>query len=170
MFTPFIDILYSLAIGIGFDYFPENPLENVAGTLAFILTLFITAHDWYEYHDKIEIIPKGQELLYHLWQVFVILALNQMFRHSVNPSLTSWLIYFAVFALLNAVWNAFTKFVNHWLFVGTTSLLAAGNLAAGIFYSSIVALAPNIDGRWMILVGELLLIGVVLLLSRAFNR
>ena len=127
MLIPFIDILYSLAIGTGFVYFPENPLQNLAGTVAFVFTLFITAHDWYEYHDKVDIIPKDRILFYHLWQIFVILTLNQMFRHSVTPSLVSWLIYFGVFATLNAIWNGFTQFINHWLFVGTTSILAIGN-------------------------------------------
>ena len=65
MLIPFIDILYSLAIGTGFVFFPENPLENIAGTFAYVFTVLITAHDWYEYHDKAELIPKGQELLYH---------------------------------------------------------------------------------------------------------
>lgn len=170
MFIPFIDILYSLAIGIGFDSFPDNPLDNLAGTVAFILTLLIAAHDWYEYHDKASIIPKGQELHYHLFQIFVILTLNQMFRHSVKPTLASWLIYFGIFAVLNVLWNAFTRFTNHWLFVVTTSLLAIGNLSAGIFYSSIVGLVSGIDARWIILVGELLLIGIVFLLIRTFNR
>lgn len=170
MLIPFIDILYSLAIGTGFVFFPENPLENVAGTFAFVFTVLITAHDWYEYHDKVELVPKGQELLYHTWQVFVILALNQMFRHSVAPSLQSWLIYFGIFAILNVVWNAFTEFVNHWLFVGTTSVLAIGHLAAGIFYPTIIATIPSIDGRWVVLLGELLLIGTILLLIKVFNR
>jgi hypothetical protein len=170
MFLPFIDILYSLAIGIGFDHFPETPLENTAGTAAFMLTLLVAAHDWYEYHDKLDIIPKRQVLRYHLWQVLVILALNQMFRHSVAPSLAAWLIYFSIFAALNAVWNAFTKFVNHWFFVGTTSLLAVGNLFAGIFYSSVIAVVPVADERWVILVGELLFLGVILFLTRVFNR
>ena len=167
---PFIDILYSLAIGTGFVYFPENPLENIAGTFTFILTLFIAAHDWYEYHDKADVVPQDKAGFYHLWQVFVILVLNQMFRHSVTPSLVSWLIYFGVFATLNAVWNAFTRFVDHWLFVATTSLLAIGNFAAGIFYSRITALVPTTDGRWIVLLYELFLISAILSSIRLLGR
>ena len=170
MLVSFIDILYSLAIGTGFIYFPENPLENLAGSFTFILTLLIAGHDWYEYHDKADTIKQRKQLLYHLWQVFVILALNQMFRHSVSVSLVSWTIYFGIFALLNVVWNAYNKFLHHWLFAGATSLLAIGNFAAGIFYPKIVAVVPNIDGRWVILFGDLLLIGVTLILFRFFSR
>ncbi len=170
MFIPFIDILYSLAIGTGFVYFPENPLNNIAGAFAFMFSLFIAGHDWYEYHDKAEIIPKERELLYHVWQAFVVLVLNQMFRHSVESSLQSWLIYFGIFATLNAVWNAFTKFVNHWLFVGTTSIVAIGSFTAGFFYNKIIVFLPNVDGRWLILFGELLLIVLVLQVIRVFNK
>jgi hypothetical protein len=170
VFIPFIDILYSLAIGTGFTYFPEFPLQNLPGTVFFIFTLLVAAQDWYEYHDKANIIPKKQELQYHIWQILVVLALNQMFRHSTAVSLQSWLVYFGIFAILNAFWNAFTRFSNHWLFVGTTSLLAIGNFTAGVYYQRIVALSSGIDGRWIILLCELLLIGFGLMVIRLFNR
>lgn len=170
MFIPFIDILYSLAIGTGFVYFPINPLENVPGTVIFLFTLFVAAQDWHEYHDKVDVISKEKLLFYHIWQIFVVLALNQMFRFSAEPSLIPWLAYFGIFAILNAIWNAFTIFLNHWLFVITAVLLATGNFAAVFFYSVLVSAVPDIDSRWIIFLGELLLVGIILILVRLFNK
>lgn len=150
MLIPFIDVLYALAIGTGFMSFPKDPFSNVFGTVVFIYTLFIAAQDWYEYHDKAGLIPEKRRLVYFILQIFVILALNQMFAHSVAPSLVAWLIYGGVFCLLNVVWNIITPFERHLLYAGTSGFLSVMAFLFAGFYQSIVDSVPIIDGRWLI--------------------
>jgi uncharacterized membrane protein YvlD (DUF360 family) len=154
---PFIDILYALAIGTGFMSFPNNPEKNILGTTLFIYTLFITAHDWYEYHDKVKVIPEKRYLMYFIIQIFVILVLNQMFRHSVVYSLISWLAYSGVFCLLNTLWNIITPFERHYLYATTSAFLSVVAFLMAGFYQTVVNFIPTIDGRWTIVVFSILI-------------
>lgn len=147
---PFIDVLYALAIGAGFVAFPKNPLADYFGTLVFVYTLLIAAQDWFEYHDKADMVPEKHRLGYVVLQVFVILALNQMFAHATSDSLVPWLIYAGIFCSLNVVWNVITPFVRHSLYAVTSGVLAIVAFGLAALYPYTVAKHDNI-GRWLIL-------------------
>ena len=117
-----------------------------------LYTLFIAAHDWDEYHDKANFIPEERRLMYFILQIFVILVLNQMFRHSVAYSLVAWLVYAGIFCLLNSLWNIITPFEKHYLYAGTSAFLSVVAFLMAGFYQTLVNFIPLVDGRWIIVV------------------
>lgn len=153
---PFIDVLYALAIGSGFSAFPKNPPKDYFGTVVFIYTLLIAAQDWFEYHDKADIIPDRHRLGYVVLQIFVILTLNQMFVHATSDSLVPWLVYAGVFCLLNGVWNVFTPFVRHYFYAVTSTCLAVVAFVLVFLYPHTVANYGE-RARWLILVLAILI-------------
>lgn len=152
MFVSFIDILYALAIGTGFLKFPEDPLANALGTAVFAYTLLVAAHDWYEYHNNAVYIPDNRLLMYFIIQIFVLLTLNQMFVHSVGPSLVGWLVYAGIFSSLNAGWNAITPFEGHLIYAVGSGSVAVVVFMFARFYQPLTCYISGIDGRWVILV------------------
>jgi hypothetical protein len=153
-FLSFIDIIYAVVIGTGFTNFPYNPKANVLGTFMFMYTLFVTAHDWYEYHHKFDRIPQKRRIWYFFIQICVLVVLNQMFKHSTSYSLVMWLSYVCIFCLLNTIWNLITPFENHRLYALTSIILALITLLMVVSYQSIIGFIPvfaaKLDGRWII--------------------
>lgn len=152
MLIPFVDILYGLAIGTGFASFPKDPLSDAFGTAVFIYTLFIAAQDWYEYHDKADLIRQNHRLTYAILQIFVVLVINQMFVHSVSSSLVPWLVYAGIFCVLNVIWNIITPFRNHLLYATTSGILALTALFFSVIYQNLLNYVTVVDGRWLMLV------------------
>lgn len=157
MLISFIDVLYGIAIGTGFMSFPENPFTNQLGTVVFLCTLFITAQDWYQYHTNANVVPEKSHLSYFIIQIFVVLALNQMFVHSSKENLVAWLLYLALFGAINIIWNIITPFENHMKYAVSTGFFTISAILLAYFYQHILNFFPSIDARWLIIVTIMLI-------------
>lgn len=184
---PFIDTLYSIAIGIGFSQFPKYPLKNVPGVIFFLLTLVVAVADWYYCRACEDAIQEGKRFRYYLLQVTTVLVLSQMFRHSARDSLRMWIVYFAIFTVLGAYWIYIASFRKYDLFIliliSILMIIANGLLL--VFHSQIEEVFRfgvkyrtmdnsygiiDIDYRYVIFSVESALLGVGYLILRFFNR
>lgn len=172
IFKPFIDILYSIAIGIGFSKFPNNPFKDFYDTLFFLATLLIATQDWFEFHNKFDSIANGyHKFWYNFIQVLSILFLSQMFRHSTSDP-QSWLGYLGCFLLLGSVWTIITPIKNQWVFIFSAVFQGTANILLVIFFKSICVKFQEIglNAKLGILLIEMILISLSYTLIFRFNR
>lgn len=130
MIRTFIDTLYSIAIGLGFTNFPKNPLDDLVSVSLFLVTIFLSAGDWYYHREFEKKITKKCLQLYYSVQIFSVLILSQLFVHSTEKTLSLWLEYFLAFVLLGGIWNLVAPINNKWGF-------SLGNIAI-IFLSAMI--------------------------------
>lgn len=150
VFKPFVDILYSIAIGLGFNVFPPNPASDMPATILFITTLGLALNDWYFYRTH----SKDQLDLRELFpQILTILALSQMFRHSADGTFEAWCWYAAMFAFLGSHWNWIHRYNTDCLISGIKGVVL---LALAVTYDSFLRRLSGGYDRWLVSVAALI--------------
>jgi hypothetical protein len=171
MIRPFIDTLYSIAIGIGFTQFPAKPQKNVPAILFFALTLVMAAADWYYYRTFEDFVSSQTEFLYYLLQVITVLILSQMFRHASSRNLRIWICYFIIFVALGAFWNWIVSFSNYGAFLAGNVLLILTNIALLFYYSRLESSPPlQMDIRYTLFAAQIVALGLGYVVLMIFNR
>lgn len=168
MIQPFLDTLYSIAIGLGFTDFPKNPLKNWPAVLFFVFTLVLAALDWYYYRGFEPAIPTERKSLYYILQVVTVLVLSQMFRHSQEDSIRPWLAYFIILNVLGVAWDLLAQVQNIGAFAAINALFILVSALALIYYRRLAFW--GIDVRYSIFVGELLVVLLAWPILIVFNK
>ncbi len=174
MFKPFIDVLYSIAIGIGFSEFPLYPQKNIPGVLFFLATLYLAAFDWYHYDKYESNIAENKKITYYITQIITILILSQLFRHSCTLSLKYWILYLVSLISIGTFWNIYVAFPSYKKFVGINIVIIIFNITLLAFYPFLLSKIPTSESNFRYLVfgfeSILALVSYKLLYRIVFSR
>lgn len=165
MIRAFIDTLYAIAIGLGFDNFPDNPLDSIPSVILFLMTLTLAASDWYYYRGFEDAIEPNKKKAYYTIQVLTVLVLSQLFAHSTNDDPSLWIGYLIAFVLLGTIWNLVVPLYSRWGFVVANLLIIASNLVLLLGHESIIQALSITDAEsflWIVIATEAALIAVYL--------
>jgi hypothetical protein len=156
----FIEILYSIAIGIGFTEFPIKPHENLPNAILFFVILFIAAKDWFYYHEFQKLVTPEKKFQSNIVQIISVLILSQLFKQEVIGELRLWIFYLIIFIVAGIYWNWLVAFSNYRAINKINAVIVFFNAVLLFLFPYIQSLSSlsNAEFRYLVLGYELVVI------------